>query len=114
MSRAIKEIDKFQNLRKQNDTFIIGSNIQAGEEGSAEINAGGNITQAAVKDVNYHYKKTSSSSFFGLISREKSTESYVEEAIKSNTMAGTDGIVYDAANNILMEGVTVVSTGNVS
>ncbi|MEH1740764.1 hemagglutinin repeat-containing protein [Fusobacterium varium] len=102
------------SIKSGKDTVIIGSNIQAGPEGSAVINAGGDIVQAAVKDINYSYKKTTKTGFLGLTGSSKSTEQYKEEAVKSNTISGIGGTSYDAGNGILLEGVTVVSTGNIT
>ena len=102
------------SIESGKDTVIIGSNIQAGPEGSAVINAGGDIVQAAVKDINYSYKKTTKTGFLGLTGSSKSAEQYKEEAVKSNTISGIGGTSYDAGNGILLEGVTVVSTGNIT
>lgn len=102
------------NITSGKDTAIIGSNIQAGTEGKAEINAGGDIVQAAVKDINYSYKKTTKKGFLGLTGSSKSSESYKEEAIKANTISGTGGTTYVADKGLMLEGVTVVSTGNVT
>ncbi|MEG9318940.1 hemagglutinin repeat-containing protein [Fusobacterium varium] len=107
-------IGKNVSIESGKDTVIIGSNIQAGPEGSAVINAGGDIVQAAVKDINYSYKKTTKTGFLGLTGSSKSTEQYKEEAVKSNTISGIGGTSYDAGNGILLEGVTVVSTGNIT
>lgn len=102
------------NIASGNNTSIIGSNIQAGTEGKAEINAGGDIVQGAVKDINYSYKKTTKKGFLGLTGSSKSSESYKEDAIKANTISGTGGTTYVADKGIMLEGVTVVSTGNVT
>ncbi len=102
------------SIESGKDTDIIGSNIQAGPEGSAVINAGGDIVQAAVKDIDYSYKKTTKTGFLGFTGSSKSTEQYKEEAVKSNTISGIGGTSYDAGNGILLEGVTVVSTGNIT
>ena len=102
------------SIESGKDTVIIGSNIQAGPEGSAVINAGGDIVQAAVKDINYSYKKTTKTGFLGLTGSSKSTEQYKEEAVKSNTISGIGGTSYDAGSGVLLEGVTVVSTGNMT
>ncbi|WP_210388543.1 hemagglutinin repeat-containing protein, partial [Fusobacterium sp. HMSC073F01] len=102
------------SIESGKDTVIIGSNIQAGPEGSAVINAGGDIVQAAVKDINYSYKKTTKTGFLGLTGSSKSTEQYKEEAVKSNTISGIGGTSYDAGSGVLLEGVTVVSTGNIT
>ncbi|UYI77762.1 MAG: hemagglutinin repeat-containing protein [Fusobacterium varium] len=102
------------NIASGNNTSIIGSNIQAGTEGKAEINAGGDIIQGAVKDINYSYKKTTKKGFLGLTGSSKSTESYKEDAVKANTISGTGGTTYVADKGIMLEGVTVVSTGNVT
>lgn len=102
------------NITSGKDTAIIGSNIQAGTKGKAEINAGGDIVQAAVKDINYSYKKTTKKGFLGLTGSSKSSESYKEEAIKANTISGTGGTTYVADKGLMLEGVTVVSTGNVT
>ncbi|WP_338948341.1 hemagglutinin repeat-containing protein [Fusobacterium varium] len=102
------------SIESGKDTVIIGSNIQAGPEGSAVINAGGDIVQAAVKDINYSYKKTTKTGFLGLTGSSKSTEQYKEEAVKSNTISGISGTSYDAGSGVLLEGVTVVSTGNIT
>ncbi|MCI6031584.1 hemagglutinin repeat-containing protein, partial [Fusobacterium varium] len=102
------------SIESGKDTVIIGSNIQAGPEGSAVINAGGDIVQAAVKNINYSYKKTTKTGFLGLTGSSKSTEQYKEEAVKSNTISGIGGTSYDAGSGVLLEGVTVVSTGNIT
>ena len=102
------------SIESGKNTVTIGSNIQAGPEGSAVINAGGDIVQGSVKDINYSYKKTTKTGFLGLTGSSKSTEQYKEEAVKSNTISGIGGTSYDAGNGILLEGVTVVSTGNIT
>ena len=102
------------SIESGKNTVIIGSNIQAGPEGSAVINAGGDIVQGSVKDINYSYKKTTKTGFLGLTGSSKSTEQYKEEAVKSNTISGIGGTSYDAGNGILLEGVIVVSTGNIT
>ena len=50
----------------------------------------------------------------GLTGSSKSTEQYKEEAVKSNTISGIGGTSYDAGSGVLLEGVTVVSTGNIT
>ena len=102
------------SIESGKNTVTIGSNIQAGPEGSAVINAGGDIVQGSVKDINYSYKKTTKTGFLGLTGSSKSTEQYKEEAVKSNTISGIGGTSYDAGNGVLLEGVTVVSTGNIT
>ncbi|MDO4691197.1 MAG: hemagglutinin repeat-containing protein, partial [Fusobacterium sp.] len=101
------------NIESGKDVAILGSNIQAGVEGEANISAKGNITQAGVKDINYSYHKTSKSRFGGLISKSTTTENYQESAIKSATISGNKGLVYDSKNDLVLEGVNVVSTGNI-
>ena len=102
------------SITSGNNTTVIGSNIEAGVEGKAEINAGGDIMQAAVKDINYSYKKTTKTGFLGLTGSSKSSESYKEDAIRANTVSGTGGTTYVADKGLMLEGVTVVSTGNVT
>ncbi|WP_022819412.1 hemagglutinin repeat-containing protein [Fusobacterium russii] len=101
------------NIESGKDVAVLGSNIQAGVEGEANISAKGNITQAGVKDINYSYHKTSKSRFGGLISKSTTTENYQESAIKSATISGNKGLVYDSKNDLVLEGVNVVSTGNI-
>ncbi|MBR8734944.1 hypothetical protein IX329_002559 [Fusobacterium necrophorum] len=91
----------------------MGSNIQAGVEGEANIKAQGDITQAGVKDIDYSYSKKSKSRFGGLISKSTTKENMQESAIKSAAVAGNKGLVYDSKNDLLLEGVNVVSTGNI-
>ncbi|MCI7223185.1 hemagglutinin repeat-containing protein [Fusobacterium sp.] len=101
------------NMESGKDVAILGSNIQTGTEGEANISAQGNITQAGVKEIDYSYSKTSKSRFGGLISKSTTKESMQESAIKSATIAGNKGLVYDSKNDLLLEGVNVVSTGNI-
>lgn len=102
------------SIESGKDTIILGSNIQAGPEGKAEIKAGENIIQGAVKDIDYHYKKTTKKGLLGLTGRTKSTEDYKEQALISNSISGAGGTIYDTKNNLLLKGVTVVSTGNIT
>ena len=102
------------SIESGKDTIILGSNIQAGPEGKAEIKAGENIIQGAVKDIDYHYKKTTKKGLLGLTGSTKSTEDYKEQALISNSISGAGGTIYDTKNNLLLEGVTVVSTGNIT
>ena len=50
----------------------------------------------------------------GLTGSTKSTEDYKEQALISNSISGAGGTIYDTKNNLLLEGVTVVSTGNIT
>ena len=102
------------NIKSGKDTVIIGSNIQGKADGKVEIGSKGNIIQAGVKDVNYSYKKTSKSGFLGLTGRSKSSETQKEQAVKSNTLSGMKGIDYNVDKNIILTGVNIVSTGNIS
>ena len=100
------------NITSEKDVNILGSNIQADTEG--EINAKGNITQAGVKDVNYSYHKKTKTGFMGLTSKSVTDENYAEKAILSATLAGDKGLTYDSKNNLLLEGVKVVSSGSIN
>ena len=71
------------------------------------------ITQAGVKDINYHYEHTSKSRFGGLISKSTTSENYQENAIVSATVAGDKGLTYDSKNNLILSGVKVVSSGSI-
>ena len=72
------------NITSEKDVSLLGSNVQANESG--KIEARGNITQAGVKDINYHYEHTSKSRFGGLISKSTTSENYQENAIVSATI----------------------------
>ena len=100
------------NITSGKDVNILGSNVQADTEG--EINAKGNITQAGVKDVNYSYHKKTKKGFMGLTSKSVTDENYAEKAILSATLAGDKGLTYDSKNNLLLEGVKVVSSGSIN
>jgi len=100
------------NITSEKDLNILGSNIQTDTEG--EINAKGNITQAGVKDVNYSYHKKTKKGFMGLTSKSVTDENYAEKAILSATLAGDKGLTYDSKNNLLLEGVKVVSSGSIN
>ena len=99
------------NITSEKDVNILGSNVQANESG--KIEARGNITQAGVKDINYHYEHTSKSRFGGLISKSTTSENYQENAIVSATVAGDKGLTYDSKNNLILSGVKVVSSGSI-
>ena len=99
------------NIISEKDLNILGSNVQADTEG--EINAKGNITQAGVKDINYSYHKKTKKGFMGLTSKSVTDENYAEKAILSATLAGDKGLTYDSKNNLLLEGVKVVSSGSI-
>ena len=100
------------NITSEKDVNILGSNIQADTEG--EMNAKGNITQAGVKDINYSYHKKTKTGFMGLTSKSVTDENYAEKAILSATLAGDKGLTYDSKNNLLLEGVKVVSSGGIN
>ena len=100
------------NITSGKDVNIFGSNVQANTEG--QINADGNITQAGVKDLNYSYHKKTKTGFMGLTSKSVTDENYAEKAILSATLAGDKGLTYDSKNNLLLEGVKVVSSGNIN
>ncbi|WP_335998362.1 hemagglutinin repeat-containing protein, partial [Fusobacterium polymorphum] len=100
------------NITSGKDVNIFGSNVQANTEG--QINADGNITQAGVKDINYSYHKKTKTGFMGLTSKSVTDENYAEKAILSATLAGDKGLTYDSKNNLLLEGVKVVSSGNIN
>ena len=100
------------NITSEKDVNILGSNIQADTEG--EINAKGNITQAGVKDINYSYHKKTKTGFMGLTSKSVTDENYAEKAVLSATLAGDKGLTYDSKNNLLLEGVKVVSSGSIN
>ena len=99
------------NITSGKDVSLLGSNVQANESG--KIEARGNITQAGVKDINYHYEHTSKSRFGGLISKSTTSENYQENAIVSATVAGDKGLTYDSKNNLILSGVKVVSSGSI-
>ena len=99
------------NITSEKDVSLLGSNVQANESG--KIEARGNITQAGVKDINYHYEHTSKSRFGGLISKSTTSENYQENAIVSATVAGDKGLTYDSRNNLILSGVKVVSSGSI-
>ena len=99
------------NITSEKDVSLLGSNVQANESG--KIEARGNITQAGVKDINYHYEHTSKSIFGGLISKSTTSENYQENAIVSATVAGDKGLTYDSKNNLILSGVKVVSSGSI-
>ncbi|WP_339012714.1 hemagglutinin repeat-containing protein [Fusobacterium animalis] len=100
------------NITGGKDINILGSNVQANTEG--QIKADGNITQAGVKDINYSYYKKTKTGFMGLTSKSITDENYAEKAILSATLAGNDGLTYDSKNDLLLEGVKVVSSGNIN
>ena len=50
----------------------------------------------------------------GLTSKSVTDENYVEKAILSATLAGDKGLTYDSKNNLLLEGVKVVSSGSIN
>ena len=100
------------NITSGKDISLLGSNIQANTEG--QIKADGNITQAGVKDINYSYYKKTKTGFMGLTSKSVTDENYVEKAILSATLAGDKGLTYDSKNNLLLEGVKVVSSGSIN
>ena len=100
------------NITSEKDVNILGSNVQADTEG--EINAKGNITQAGVKDINYSYHKKTKKGFMGLTSKSVTDENYAEKAILSATLTGDKGLTYDSKNNLLLEGVKVVSSGSIN
>ena len=100
------------NITSEKDVSLLGSNIQADTEG--EVNAKENITQAGVKDINYSYHKKTKTGFMGLTSKSVTDENYAEKAILSATLAGDKGLTYDSKNNLLLEGVKVVSSGSIN
>ncbi|PHH97924.1 hemagglutinin repeat-containing protein [Fusobacterium nucleatum] len=100
------------NITSSKDVNIFGSNVQTNTEG--QIKADGNITQAGVKDINYSYYKKTKTGFMGLTSKSVTDENYAEKAILSATLAGDKGLTYDSKNNLLLEGVKVVSSGNIN
>ncbi|WP_083232301.1 hemagglutinin repeat-containing protein [Fusobacterium massiliense] len=100
------------NITSEKDVSLLGSNVQANTEG--QIKADGNITQAGVKDINYSYYKKTKTGFMGLTSKSVTDENYAEKAILSATLAGDKGLTYDSKNNLLLEGVKVVSSGNIN
>ena len=91
---------------------LLRNNVQANTEG--QINADGNITQAGVKDTNYSYHKKTKTGFMGLTSKSITDENYAEKAILSATLSGDKGLTYDSKNDLLLEGVKVVSSGNIN
>ena len=100
------------NITSGKDVNIFGSNVQANTEG--QIKADGNITQAGVKDINYSYHKKTKTGFMGFTSKSVTDENYAEKAILSATLGGDKGLTYDSKNNILLEGVKVVSSGSIN
>ncbi|WP_338993213.1 hemagglutinin repeat-containing protein [Fusobacterium animalis] len=100
------------NITSGKDVNILGSNVQANTEG--EIKADRNMTQAGVKDINYSYHKTTKTGFMGLTSKSVTDENYAEKAILSATLSGDKGLTYDSKNDLLLEGVKVVSSGSIN
>ena len=100
------------NITSGKDVNILGSNVVAQDSGN--ISAKGNITQAGVKDINYSYHKKTKTGFMGLTSKSVTDENYAEKAILSATLAGDKGLTYDSKNNLLLEGVKVVSSGSIN
>ena len=100
------------NITSSKDISLLGSNVQANTEG--QIKADGNITQAGVKDINYSYHKKTKTGFMGFTSKSVTDENYAEKAILSATLGGDKGLTYDSKNNLLLEGVKVVSSGNIN
>ncbi|CKG75316.1 Hemolysin precursor [Fusobacterium polymorphum] len=100
------------NITSSKDINLLGSNVQANTEG--QIKANGNITQAGVKDINYSYYKKTKTGFMGFTSKSVTDENYAEKAILSATLSGDKGLTYDSKNNLLLEGVKVVSSGNIN
>ena len=100
------------NITSGKGVSLLGSNVQANTEG--QIKADGNITQAGVKDINYSYHKKTKTGFMGLTSKSVTDENYAEKAILSATLAGDKGLTYDSKNNLLLEGVKVVSSGSIN
>ncbi|MEJ6455204.1 hemagglutinin repeat-containing protein [Fusobacterium nucleatum] len=100
------------NITSGKDVNIFGSNVQANAEG--QIKANGNIIQAGVKDTNYSYHKKTKTGFMGLTSKSITDENYAEKAILSATLSGDKGLTYDSKNDLLLEGVKVVSSGNIN
>ena len=100
------------NITSGKNISLLGSNVQANTEG--QIKAVGNITQAGVKDINYSYHKKTKTGFMGFTSKSVTDENYAEKAILSATLAGDKGLTYDSKNNLLLEGVKVVSSGNIN
>ena len=49
-----------------------------------------------------------------LTSKSVTDENYAEKAILSATLAGDKGLTYDSKNNLLLEGVKVVSSGSIN
>ncbi len=101
-------------LESGKDVVVLGSNIGSSENGEISIKADGNIIQAGVKDTDYHYSKTSKTGVFGLSKKSKETKEYKEKAILSTTAAGDNGVLYDSKNNLVLEGVNVISSGTVT
>ena len=100
------------NITSGKNISLLGSNVQANTEG--QIKADGNITQAGVKDINYSYHKKTKTGFMGFTSKSVTDENYAEKAILSATLSGDKGLTYDSKNNLLLEGVKVVSSGNIN
>ena len=50
----------------------------------------------------------------GLTSKSVTDENYAEKAVLSATLAGDKGLTYDSKNNLLLEGVKVVSSGSIN
>ena len=100
------------NITSGKNISLLGSNVQTNTEG--QIKADGNITQAGVKDINYSYHKKTKTGFMGFTSKSVTDENYAEKAILSTTLAGDKGLTYDSKNNLLLEGVKVVSSGNIN
>ncbi|WP_339066972.1 hemagglutinin repeat-containing protein [Fusobacterium animalis] len=100
------------NITSEKNISLLGSNVQANTEG--QIKADGNIIQAGVKDINYSYHKKTKTGFMGLTSKSVTDENYAEKAILSATLSGDKGLTYDSKNDLLLEGVKVVSSGSIN
>ena len=103
------------NVKLESGKYVVvlGSNIGSSENGEVSIKADGNIIQAGVKDTDYHYSKTSKTEIFGLSKKSKETKEYKEKAILSTTASGDSGVLYDSKNNLILEGVNVISSGEI-
>uniref|UniRef100_UPI001897AA25 two-partner secretion domain-containing protein n=1 Tax=Fusobacterium sp. 1001295B_180824_G3 TaxID=2787123 RepID=UPI001897AA25 len=79
------------NITSGKDVNILGSNIGAKDTGS--ISAKGNITEAATKDINYSYHKTTKTGFMGLTGKSSAEKIRQELNAESNLYVKNQGII---------------------
>ena len=98
------------NYGKENSNSQIQNNSNANTNSSnINLQAGGDITQASVKDTNYYYHRVTKSSLFGLNQSLHEKEAYNEKALISQALANDGSLTYNAKNNLLLSGVKTYS-----